>query len=291
MNLVFDPRAPIVWRDPLTLQIGVDRPSLVLPSVSALDERVVAAVAAGHGAGGLPTLVAHLGAAPGAVEASLRRLRPALVGAPAPACPGPVVVSSGSGPVADATARLLDSCGVDVRRATLDSPAPPGATGLVVGGHVVDPTTVRDWVRAGLPNLVVRVGDRTAHVGPMTVPGETACARCLHLHEADADRAWPAIAGQLSGRPLTAPPLLSVHEIATVAARRLWSRLASRPESAPDDEVASIEIDGGRVSRERSRRHAECGCAALPRSDSPGVRRRGPAPIGSTRAATARGPS
>lgn len=291
MNLSLDPSAPVVWRDPATLQIGVDRPSLVLSPVSRLDERVVAAVAAGHGAGGVPTLVAHLGAEASAVQQSIDRLRPALVEDPRPTHASPVVVVAGHGPVTEALARLLSSCGADVRRASPDVPPPARATGVVVGGHVVDPRVVRDWVRSDLTHLVVRVGDRRARIGPVTVPGTTACARCLDLVAGEADGAWPAIAGQLSRRAVTAPPLLSVHEVATRAARRLWSRLDGAPETPPDDEVDSVSLADGRVTRAVARPHPECGCAALPRTGSPGVRHRAPAPTGSTTAAGARGPA
>ena len=290
MSLVLDPRAPVVWRDTDTLQFGVDRPSLVLSPVSRLDERVVAAVAAGHGAGGLPTLVAHLGADPAAVAASVGRLRPALVAEPSSIAPSDVVLVAGPGPVADAVAHLLGSCGVDVRRPAPDARPPRGATGVLVGGHVVDPGLRREWVRSDVTHLLVRVGDRRALVGPVTVPGATACARCLDLHAGEADRAWPAIAGQLSRLALTAPPSLSVHEIASRAARRLWSRLDGAG-VAPDDEVESISIADGLVTRASVRPHPECGCAALPRSDWPVARRPAPDRTGSTTAAAVRGPS
>lgn len=291
MNLVLDPRSPVVWRDPATLQFGVDRPSLVLSPVSRLDEQVVAAVAAGHGAGGLPTLVAHLGADALAVAASVDRLRPALVAAPSSASPSPVVLVAGPGPVADAVAHLLGSCGVDVRRPADDDRPPRGSTGVLVGGHVVDPRLRREWVRRDLTHLLVRVGDRRARVGPVTVPGTTACARCLDLHAGEADRAWPAIAGQLSRQALAAPPSLSVHEVASRAARRLWSRLGGSAGVAADDEVESIAIEDGLVTRSRARPHPECGCAVLPRSDSPVARRRGPDRTGSTTASAVHGPS
>jgi len=290
MPLVLDPRTPVVWRDPSTLQVGVDRPTLVLSPVSRLDERVVAAVAAGHGAGGLPTLVAHLGLDRAAVEASVERLRPALDGDIQPIVP-PSVLVGGPGPVADAVARLLGSCGADVRRAHADLPPPRNTTGVLVGGHVVDPGVVREWVRSDLTHLVVRLGDRHARIGPVTVPGATACARCLDLRAGEADRAWPAIAGQLSARPLTAPPLLSVHEVATRAARRLWSRLSGAAGTPDDSEVESISIAEGLVTRANVAPHPECGCAALPRTGSRAVRRRVPAPIGSTTAAAAHAPS
>ena len=290
MPLVLDPRTPVVWRDPSTLQVGVDRPTLVLSPVSRLDERVVAAVAAGHGAGGLPTLVAHLGVDRAAVEASVERLRPALGGDTEPIVP-PVVVVGGPGPVADAVARLLGSCGADVRRAHADLPPPRNATGVLVGGHVVDPGVVREWVRSDLTHLVVRLGDRHARIGPVTVPGTTACARCLDLHAGEADRAWPAIAGQLSARPLAAPPLLSVHEVATTAARRVWSRLSGADGTPEDSEVESISIADGLVTRANVPLHPECGCAALPRTGSPAVRRRAPAPSDSTTTGAAHAPS
>lgn len=291
MSLTFDPRAPVVWRDPGTLQFGVDRPSLVLSPVSRLDERVVAAVAAGHGAGGLPTLVAHLGADPAAVSASIDRLRPALVVGASSVAPSPVVLVAGPGPVADAVAHLLGSCGVDVRRPGADARPPRGATGVLVGGHVVDPGLRREWVRCDLTHLLVRVGDRHARVGPVTVPGSTACARCLDLHAGEADHAWPAIAGQLSRRPLAAPPSLSVHEIASRAARRLSSRLAGTAGATADDVVESISIEDGLVTRANVRPHPECGCRALPRNDSPVVRRPVPGRTGSTTAAAVHAPS
>lgn len=163
--------------------------------------------------------------------------------------------------------------------------------GVLVGGHVVDPGRRREWLRYDLTHLLVRVGDRHARVGPVTVPGSTACARCLDLHAGEADPAWPAIAGQLSRRTLTAPPSLSVHEIASRAARRLSSRLTGVAGTATDDVVESISIEDGLVTRASVRPHPECGCAALPRSDSPVVRRPVPGRTGSTTGAAVHGPS
>ena len=78
-----------------------------------------------------------------------------------------------------------------------------------------------EWLRRDVPHVLVRVGDRSVRVGPVVVPGVTACARCLHLHDGDRDRAWPAIAGQLAARPVVAPPLLVLREAAVRTVRRV----------------------------------------------------------------------
>jgi hypothetical protein len=52
--------------------------------------------------------------------------------------------------------------------------------------------------RAGQPHLVATVRGETGVVGPLVVPGRTACLRCGELHRRDADPAWPGLAAQLT---------------------------------------------------------------------------------------------
>jgi hypothetical protein len=57
--------------------------------------------------------------------------------------------------------------------------------------------------RAGVPHLVATVRGETGIVGPLVVPGSTACLRCGDLHRRDADPRWPRLAAQLTA---TDPP-------------------------------------------------------------------------------------
>src|SRR3954462_11769222 len=68
MVLALDPRIPRVWRTPHSIQFGVDEPALVLDGVSAADERMLVALAAGVTVEGLPPVAerARAPAPPGA---------------------------------------------------------------------------------------------------------------------------------------------------------------------------------------------------------------------------------
>jgi hypothetical protein len=52
--------------------------------------------------------------------------------------------------------------------------------------------------RRGTPHLVATVRGETGVVGPLVVPGATACLRCADLHRRDADPRWPVLAAQLT---------------------------------------------------------------------------------------------
>lgn len=54
-------------------------------------------------------------------------------------------------------------------------------------------------VRAGVPHLLVGVRETTAVVGPLVLPGRSACLRCQDLTRSERDPAWPALAAQLRG--------------------------------------------------------------------------------------------
>ena len=62
------------------------------------------------------------------------------------------------------------------------------------------------WSRAGIPHLPLQVLDATAWVGPLVLPGRTACLRCVDAHRRDRDPAWPSVAAQLTAAPPAGDP-------------------------------------------------------------------------------------
>ncbi len=60
-----------------------------------------------------------------------------------------------------------------------------------------DPELADDLLGDGLPHLPVAVSGDAARVGPLVLPGLTACLWCLDRRSCDADAAWPALADQL----------------------------------------------------------------------------------------------
>ncbi|KAE8762090.1 ThiF family adenylyltransferase, partial [Georgenia thermotolerans] len=95
--------------------------------------------------------------------------------------------------------------------------APPGARPdvvVVVATAVADPVRLATLRRAAITHLPVVVGDVEVTVGPLVVPGQGPCTRCVDLHRTDADPAWPAVATQL----LTAAPAPTEATLATLGA-------------------------------------------------------------------------
>ncbi|MFD5728690.1 ThiF family adenylyltransferase, partial [Streptomyces sp. NPDC058368] len=106
-------------------------------------------------------------------------------------------------------------------RRTAPGPGPraPGAAGCGPAGHepglslivvaprdglsayVPDPGTAEPWISSGTPHLYAGVMEATGFVGPLVLPGGTACAGCLQLHRRDRDPQWPRMLAQWqSGR-------------------------------------------------------------------------------------------
>lgn len=52
--------------------------------------------------------------------------------------------------------------------------------------------------RAAVPHLLAEVRDTVGVVGPLVLPGRSACLRCLDLVRSDLDPAWPALSVQLA---------------------------------------------------------------------------------------------
>ena len=96
MILRLDPRYPLVWRTPDTIQLGIDRPVAIVPGVTAPLESVIAALRVGVPRSGALMLGRQAGATDAATTALLRALAPALMdldlvdleSRPAPPSPG-----------------------------------------------------------------------------------------------------------------------------------------------------------------------------------------------------------
>ncbi|MBW1602992.1 ThiF family adenylyltransferase [Streptomyces sp. JJ66] len=85
--------------------------------------------------------------------------------------------------------------------------APPRAAGedpgLVVfaprdglAAYAPDPEATRELVRAGRPHLYTGVVEATGFVGPLVLPGVSACAECALLERTVREPAWPLMVGQ-----------------------------------------------------------------------------------------------
>ena len=76
-----------------------------------------------------------------------------------------------------------------------------------------------------IPHLAVSADEAIGIVGPLVIPGRTACLRCLDLARSERDPAWPLILAQLAGREPD-PPACDAPLAAAVAAQAAAQALA-----------------------------------------------------------------
>lgn len=258
MVLRLDPRLPVVWRSPTSLQLGVTRPPVVLQAVTTAEEHLLAALAGGIGRSGLGMIGRSAGATDDDIERFLTRVSPALI-ADAPT-PRRRLLVTGTGRTADALARLLAGAGHTVRvarDAASAATSDPSDLAVVTGGFVLDPELHGLWLRRDTPHLAVVFDDRGVTIGPLVIPGRGACLYCLQLHRTDADPAWPAIASQLWGSRAAGETELLAAEAAVITTRLVQSHLRGAASS-----TTQIRLDAatGEQSQVAVAPHPECGC-------------------------------
>ena len=286
MTLRLDPRYPLVWRSPDTIQLGVDHPALRVRVPGPGLERVIDALRSGVPRAGAVMLGRRGGASMESVHALLAALRPVLLEGPGPegaAVPHRRWVSvDGRGTTAARLRAFLDDLGLDVH--DLDDigsdsdigigigigigreadAAAPASTDLavIIGRFAIEPARYRRWLNRDVPHLPVVFGDREVRIGPLVEPGRGPCLFCLEQARVDADPAWPAMASQLTHRPAPTESPRRGLEVAVRVAGIVQDRvLSGRSELA----AASLAIDasGGRITRRAHRPHERCACRAL----------------------------
>jgi bacteriocin biosynthesis cyclodehydratase domain-containing protein len=188
------------------------------------------------------------------------------------------VAVNGRDTVGVAIASLLTRSGIgQVTKA--DSPAPAGAPGIrresgpagparpdlaVLTGH--HPPELRAaLMHQQVPHLAASASEAIGVVGPLVIPGRTACLRCLDLARADRDPAWPLILAQLASRQ--PDPLGCDAPLATaVAAQAAFQALALIDRAAFADAVTNgtleLVLPGWQWRRRTWLPHPRCSCGA-----------------------------
>lgn len=257
MTLRLDPSIPLVWRDPHTLQFGVDPVVTVLDALDPALERLVSALVTGIPEEAFRMLCAAERVSATRAEQLLARLRACLESEPPPA-PERRAIVLGTGPLAAGIARLLDEL------ALRTAEPHEAALAVLVADRVVLPPDHRRWLQHDIPHLPVVADDRSITIGPLVVPGSSACLHCDALYRRDADPAWPAIAAQLARHPAPACQPVRTASAVAHAARLIGAALQG---TAPAGRELRIAGDGELLSERRIDPHPECRCAAPPGID------------------------
>jgi len=112
---------------------------------------------------------------------------------------------------------------------------------VLIGQH--DPDVGSALVRDRVPHLAASAAEAIGVVGPLVVPGRSACLRCLDLARSDRDAAWPLILAQLAGPqpdPLACDALLATAVAAQAAAQAL--AFVDRPAEAGPAVNGTLEL-------------------------------------------------
>jgi bacteriocin biosynthesis cyclodehydratase domain-containing protein len=84
-----------------------------------------------------------------------------------------------------------------------------------------DPEEATALLRARVPHLAVHADEAIGVVGPLVIPGSSACLRCADLARAERDSAWPLILAQAAGQPRACDTVLAAGTAALAARQAL----------------------------------------------------------------------
>lgn len=135
---------------------------------------------------------------------------------------------------------------------------------VLVERDVADPVRYRSLMEDDVDHLSVVVREASVLVGPLVVPGRTACLRCVDLHRTDVDPGWPALAAQLAAR--VPPPRRVETTLAAVASAVAAVQVLAHVDGRLGTvHAASLEI---RLPEAMPQligwsTHPDCGCVGL----------------------------
>ena len=118
--------------------------------------------------------------------------------------------------------------------------------------------------RDQIPHLAAAAGEAIGVVGPLVLPGRSACLRCADLTRAERDPAWPLILAQVTGNTAAEPAACDAVLAAMVAAQATAQALAFI-----DRGPAAATVVGGTLElvlpawqwrRRTWHPHPQCGC-------------------------------
>jgi hypothetical protein len=140
-----------------------------------------------------------------------------------------------------------------------------------------DPVLLDELMRHRVPHLVAHADEAIGVVGPLVVPGLTACVRCLDLSKAARDPAWPRILAQAGGAggQLTVPQACDTVLGAATAALATAQALAvidRAGEPAAANGTLDLVLPDWQWQRRAWPAHPACTCGAASASAQDGKR-------------------
>jgi len=136
--------------------------------------------------------------------------------------------------------------------------------------HAIAQPDVAALLRAeAVPWLLTGIRETCGVVGPLTLPGRSACPRCLDLARAERDAAWPLLAAQLAtaGRFRSAGGAALTAVVAGLAAAQTLAHLTGPMPSVCVDATLEIRVPEWTLRRRGWAPHPRCGCVPTTGAD------------------------
>ena len=128
-------------------------------------------------------------------------------------------------------------------------------------------------LRLDVPHLVALVREDVGQVGPLVLPGRSACLTCLDLVRTGLDPGWPALAVQLDQATRSVPACDGVLAVAVAAQAALQALELLERQRTPATVGGTLELElpGWRWRRRSWPQHPECPCCWLRAADGGGA--------------------
>jgi len=138
---------------------------------------------------------------------------------------------------------------------------------ILTDALVPAPEVVAQLMQDKQEHLVVAARDGCGIVGPLVLPGRSACLECFDRYRTDRDRCWPRVANQLAGHVQRADPATTQATAAYAVAQVPLSLQPS--EARPPLLEATLELDlrEGETLRREWVAHPWCRCGVATRWD------------------------
>ncbi|MFN8075844.1 MAG: hypothetical protein U0Q15_10555 [Kineosporiaceae bacterium] len=179
----------------------------------------------------------------------------------------------GQSRVATALAHLLRLAGVPTAAASPPRPTVPGAGALDVLAHdlivvvhagAADADATAPLVCGDVPHLSLVVREIDGVVGPLVVPGRTACLSCLDHHRTREDPQWPEVVRQLSAAPPGPSETTLTALLSGAAAGLALEYLDARGPWGRPATTVQLGLGGLGHARRTWQPHPDCGCVWPP---------------------------
>lgn len=183
---------------------------------------------------------------------------------PRPVSPAdPYPASFRGRPRSEAFARAVADTGAEVRWMSAE---PPADIEVLSAHGAPDLVATRELLARDVSHLLIVSDEDGLTVGPMVVPGATACPSCLAHARADREEGWPRVALQLGGAARDGAahlPPECTSLAGALAAREILATLRNEGRASTRRAAGQWRIPArGEASWGPTEPHAACGCGA-----------------------------